>query len=303
MTSRFDGNDGIDNVFGSDLYPLVESAVPGLEGLAQDAQLDGRGNPVLYVRGWNGTRNDPRIDIAIMPAVFLTSADGPSPTEPPDVTIVSPTEYTLAGGGMVPPPAFDGMDWAWVRDDAFLGGDFEQPLIRDDNAYVADGVFVARLPDRIDIIFPTDEAGVLIRLTGAIATAPLSADGLSLDPLTVGGRWSTTDLLATAENIGVCRSDPRYPVLSNAIARLADVRSMAPDPPDPTLACNAVSIGVTFQATRIRVADVTPGIPLASMCATMTDAGVDPDAGLDAGMPDAGPPDAGPPDAPDIDAP
>lgn len=292
-----DGLEGIDNVFGDALYPLVASAVPDLEDRARLAQEEGRGLPILYVRHWNGTPNDPRVDISIMQAVFSTSIDGASADAPPDVTIRGPLDYELLGGGTVPLPVWDGNDWAWVREDAFLAGDFEQPLIRDDNAYVVDGTFVARLPERVDIIFPTDDVGVLVRLTGATALGHLNADGINLDQITVVGRWSVTDLLSTAENIGICRGTGQYDLLAGQLDRIADVRSMIPTRGEPGLTCNAVSIGVTFYGTRMRIAAVTPGLPLANICSI--DGGI-PDGGsmsTDAGPPDAGPPDAGPLDA------
>ncbi len=291
-----DGLQAIDNVFGSDLYPLVASAVPDLEMRARAAQNEGRGLPILYVRGWNGTPNDPRIDIAIVQSVFSSSVDGATPDVPPEVVIRSPIDYELASGGAVPLPVWDGNDWAWVRDDAFLAGDFDQPLIRDDNAYVADGVFVARLPDRIDIIFPTDDVGVLVRLTGATALGELNADGINMDTVTVAGRWSVTDLLSTAENIGICRGSGQYTLLSGQLDRIADVRSMPPPRGEPGLTCNAVSIGVTFRGTRMRIApeNITPGLPLVNICAT--DGGLPRDAGPSAT--DAGPVDAGVIDAP-----
>lgn len=296
--TQTDGVDGIDNVFGSDLYPLVAAAVPDLEARARAAQDEGRGEPIFYVRGWNGTPNDPRVDVSIMQAVFTTTADGATPDLPPAVTIRGPTDYELASGDPVPLPSWDGDDWAWVRSDAFLAGNFDDPLIRDDNAYVANGTFVARLPDRIDIIFPTDDVGVLVRLTGATALGTLNADGVNMDTVTVAGRWSITDLLSTAENIGICRGSGQYELLAGQLDRIADVRSMPPPRGEPGLTCNAVSIGVTFYGTRVRVArgSITPGLPLVNICAI--DAGVPRDAGP--GGTDAGPPDAGvPDDAPD----
>jgi hypothetical protein len=298
-----DGNTGIDNVFGQSLYPLVESAVPGLEAMAVAAQEEGRGMPLLRIRDWNGTANDPQVEIAIAQAVFGTSAEAPG-GGPPAVTILSETEWTLMDGSPVPLPAWDGNDYLWPRTDAFLAGDIEQPLIVDDTAYIVDNTFVARLPDRIDIIFPTDDIGVLVRLTGAIATGRLSDDGLSLDPVTVAGRWRISDLLSTAENIGICRGTAEYNLLANQLERISDVRSMPPAPGDPITDCDAVSIGVTFLGSRVTLVTPTPGLPLVDLCSLAPDGGLpDGGAGSDAGMPDAGMPDTGMPDTGMPDAP
>ncbi len=308
-----DGVEGIDNQFGASLYPLVASVVPGLEERARMAQLEGRGLPILRMSGWNGEPNDPVVDITITAAVFSTSFPGDMP---PAVIINAPDDVHLASGGDLVPPVWDGADWAWVRSDSFLGGDIEQPLVRDPQAYVVNNVVVASLPERVDIVFPTDTVGVLVRLTGAVATGTLSADGTRLENIVVAGRWAINDLLDTAENIGVCRGDVRYDILSTQLRRVADLRTRATSPGDPIIACDALSIGVGFSGYRMRIAGVTDGLEIVDVC--LTDAGVPADAGdagdaaiesdaassVDAGV-DAGPPDtgvdAGPVDA-DVDA-
>jgi len=279
-----DGMEGIDNVFGRGLYPLIDVAVPGLEEMAVAAQEEGRGMPVLRVRQWNGTPNDPQVEISIAQAVFGTSLPG-SAGMPPEINIISTTEWELPDGMPVPLPVWDGDDFLWLRTDAFLGGNPDDPFIIDRTAYIVDNTFVARLPDRIDIIFPTDDIGVLVRLTNAVATGRLTADGLALDPLVVAGRWRVSDLLSTAQNIGLCRGSDLFRALELQLANIADVLSMQPDPGAPQVDCDAVSIGVTFVGTRAVIAGVTPGLPLSDLCA-VGDAGV-PDAGSDAGV-DAG---------------
>ena len=279
-----DGPGGLDNSFGESLYPLVASAVGDLEATARAAQHAGRGLPVLIIRGWNGQRTDPRIDISITQAVFGTPG-GPDDTAPPEVVIESPTSRHFPGGAEVPPPAWDGNDWFWVRSDSFVGGDLDRPLIRDDNAYVVDGTFVITLPSRIDIVFPADEVGVLVRLTGARATGQLTEDGLTMERSTVAGRWAIADLLYTAENVGVCEGTAEYRVLDDALERIADVRS-DPSTGGMGLECDAISIGVGFTARRIRVAALTEGPPLGNVCASRTDGGM---MSSDAGVPaDAG---------------
>lgn len=285
-----DGVDGIDNQFGAVLYPLVEAAVPGLETRARTAQLAGNGLPILRMRGWNGTMNDPVVDVTITAAVF--SAAGTGQATPPAVTITDPTHYTLTDGSPVPLPVWDGQDWAWVRDDSFLAGDLEQPLVRDEQAYVVNGTVVSHLPQRVDIIFPTDTVGVLVRLTDAVATGQLSADGNMLTNVIVSGRWSITDLLSTAENIGLCPGQGQYTILQSQLTRDADVRSTPPAVGDPLLSCDALSIGVGFTGYRMRIVASTPGLEIIDLCTN--EAGV-PDAsgGGDAGMSIDGGSDAG----------
>jgi len=281
-----DGIEGIDNQFGAVLYPLIDATIMGLEARARAAQLAGNGLPILRMRGWNGTINDPLVDVTITAAVFSTA--GTNQMTPPAVMIMDPTHHTLANGSPVPAPAWDGQDFAWVRDDSFVGGDLETPLVRDQQAYVVNGLVVAHLPERVDIVFPTDTVGVLVRLTDAVATGQLSADGTMLSNVIVAGRWSTTDLLSTAENVGLCRGTAQYSILQSQLARDADVRSTSPRPGDPMLDCDALSLGVGFTGYRMRIAGLTHGLEITDLCtseAGAPDGSMTPDAFMS--MPDA----------------
>ncbi len=274
-----DGNDGIDNVFGDKLYPLVEISVPGLEASARSAQEEGFGLPVIRIYGWNGTPNDSKIRMVLTTAVFSTSAQGADDQHPPAVDIRGPRDV-LVDGLPAPLPRWDHHDWIWVRSDSYVG-DVDHPLISDDTAYVRDGVMVARLPAGVDILFPAETTGVLVRLTDAIATGIIGEDGDLA--VTVAGRWSIVDLLNTAGNVGICRGTDQYRILEGQINRIADVRRDPLRPGDPTdLPCDAVSIGVTFVGTRSRIAGLAEGAAVIDQCAR-ADGGVG--GGADAGVP------------------
>ena len=113
--------------------------------------------------------------------------------------------------------------------------------------------------------------------------------------MVVSGRWSIDDLILTAANIGVCEGTSDYNILTRTLDRIADVRS-TPGTGGEDVECNAISVGVEFEVgTRVRIAGLAEGPPLADLCGTGVDGGVpDDDAGT---SPDAGPRDGGPADA------
>lgn len=263
-----DGEDGIDNVFGERLFPLVNAVVPNLEETARAAQLNGMGLPVLVLREWNGTPNDPRVHVSITQAVVTVppAEDGAIP----DIVI---NEYRaeLPDGSSAPAPRWEGDDYTWVRADTFLAGNPEEPLVYDNNAYVADGVVVVSLPARVEFLFPADEVGVTVRLTGGVATGRISADGRRLEDVVVGGRWSVVDLLRTAENVGVCMGTSEYSVLRSQLESFADVSSEVDA--DPGVECDAVSIGVGFTGYRLQLGGVAEGRPVESTCNGLMDGG------------------------------
>jgi hypothetical protein len=277
---RTDGNEGIDNVFGAELFPLVAASVPGLEETARAAQRGGVGLPILRIRNWNGTPNDPRVDVAITQAVFTVPAEADGSPREIRVNDFSPE---LLDGSPAPPPAWDGNDHTYVREDTFFAADPDQPLVSDDNAYVVDNRIVVNLPDRVELLFPADGVGVVVRLTGAIAVGRISDDRTRIENVVVAGRWSALDLLRTAENVGVCMGTGEYSVLRFRLDAIMDVRS-AVGSGGPEVECDAVSIGVPFTGYRLQWGGLTPGRTLQSVCDETGDAGTTTlDGGVDGG--------------------
>ena len=283
-----DGNGGIDNAFGHQLYPLVAATLPDLESAARESEELGLGAIVVRVRGWNGEANDPRVDVML--SISLAGAAGDGSGTPPDVTFAADGTPQLPDGSEPLPPEWEGDDYFWLRPENFVEGDLERPVLRDDNAYVADNELVAVLPERTDILFQATEQAVLVRLTEAIATTDLS--DLSRIPAMVAGRWAILDILQTAERVGICPGTAQYDIIENQLNRIADIRSQA-GTGGPDVDCNAMSLGATFVGYLANIGGIGPPSAIPNACeAMMMDGGVP-----DAGPPDAGPPDAGPPDA------
>lgn len=256
-----DGDFGIDNVFGASLYPLVQLAIPNLESDSREAQLNGLGTLVIRVFGWNGTPNDPRVDVLLTQAAGGTSAA--------DVTGFTFDEFILTedGSAPAPPPTWeDGQEDVYFgRDDTYLMGNESQPLVRDDNGYVRDGTIVMRLPDRIDILFFAGDAqGVRVRLTDGTAMATLDEE-LGFSIATVIGRWGINDLLETGNNIGICVGTEQRALVDRQLQRIADVRSR-PGTGGEGVICDALSLGVTFVGKKARWAGLGPSRPLPDPC-------------------------------------
>lgn len=255
---ELDGVQGIDNAFGDKLYPIVALALPTLEADARSNQEAGLGAILLQMQGWNGTANDPRVDI------FLTQSAAGTTTDPGSVTFDG--FDPMVGGSAAPPPAWEGNDHWFGRDDTFFMGDVSQPIIRDDNAYIADGTIVMRLPDRIDILFFVGtDMGVRVRLTDAFAFGQFNEDFTRLEPATVAGRWSIIDLLDTGENINICVGSVQRMIIENQLDTIADVRSNAGSG-GPGVLCDAISLGVSFVGVRANWGGLGPSRPLPNPC-------------------------------------
>ena len=234
-----DGRNGVDNSAGDTLAIGLDFVFPGYEAAMRDTMREGRNVPVLHISGWSGQPDDGTV------AIWLAgTAD------------VTRSEDRAADGGVFDPdapredPRWDGTDVAYLSSSYFSA--LGEPRIGDDQAYVAGGVLVARLPDRAEIDLPVPGRGVgRLRFTDTHIVAPLTADGRSFTSGIVVGRWSQADMFAYTDDLGICMSDPRvalfFPTFRTAVERALDVRSDPDTGGLPGVACNAVSTTFAFE--------------------------------------------------------
>src|SRR5690606_17761315 len=81
---EIDGEGGIDNSFGHNLFPVVDLTVPDLQETSRRYQQRGVGSVLIVVRGWNGEADDPRVQVVMGVTVFATTGTA-GDTEPPEV--------------------------------------------------------------------------------------------------------------------------------------------------------------------------------------------------------------------------
>lgn len=238
-----DGDDGIDNVVGADLLPLVTLS-EGVKNLAEDArdsQERGQGTLVVHLSEYNGSPYDPQVRVVVAQAVAGTSLPAS------DVVLVDGQLLEVASGEPAPPPAWDGSDHWYVRDDAFFLGDFGRPRISDEIAYVSGGKLVVHLPDRASILFFAGEATVTVRLAQGLVVGTLEEDLSGVRDVNIGGRMSILDVLETGESAGVCLGTPERTIFEGQLPSMADVLSVPGTSGGPSVTCDALSVGVLFE--------------------------------------------------------
>lgn len=258
--SETDGEGGVDNAFGHVVTPLLLVVEPQIEREAQRNEETGLGALLLRVTGWSGARNDSQVNVTVTQSVFGT----------PKVAGAIPDASVPDGGvdydaGVPPLPQWDGDDAWWGRSDSFFGGDVTRPKIVDDNAYVADGTIVMRLPDRREIIFSGDTRGVVFKLTDATLTAHVLDDGDTIDRAILSGRWAANDILDAIPYVNVCPGTTNYTLLQNLLSTSVDVRSTPGSGGDGVM-CDALSVGIGFSGLRATWAGTADGFLLQNRC-------------------------------------
>ena len=268
-----DGNLGTDNSFGHNLFPLLDLAFPGLDETAIEAEERGLGAVLIRIRGWNREPNDSNVQIIVTQSVFGTPSNAGAE---PDIMVIGSEAFLNDGVTPAPEPIWDGTDYFWGRDDTFgvpsaigMGVDAATPLVADNNAYVSNGVLVATIPDGTEVLLVGDGLGTRVKLSGMIASANLVDLMINNEPsttVTISGRWGFNDLLRTAETVGVCPGSTQFRLLQTQVQAITDVL-LDPDPQNLGTMCDAVSIGITFEAFRANFGGIAEGQDLPNPCA------------------------------------
>jgi len=185
-----------------------------------------------------------------------------------DAAAVTVTVYASLGfEGYPSKPAFDGGD-RWTIDQASAGGTFTTS-----NAYVAGYQLVASL-DSFPIIVGTQlTQPVKIQLDSGLISAHIDMSGGKFNGLsgTLGGRWDPAKFLPSLQDIPdpaasgryLCGDSGTYQVLKAIICANTDVNA------SPTVQngiCNAVSMGLNFDAKPAMLGDAGPSADAATPC-------------------------------------
>jgi hypothetical protein len=249
-----DGTGGIDNAFGNG-FAMVLAVL-----LSEDLQMSlraeaelGHRTPLVRMRGWNGTDEDPVVSVTIAGAAAVAANAGGGPCAP-------------APPMMGDPPEWGGNDCAWANSGEFTGGREDTPMLSDEGAWVSGRTLVAAIRDRGGVIMPGGALSMDVRLTDAVLTAEIAPDGTSLENVTLAGRWSRTDMLMSLDGLGICSGTSSYMLFSGRLDDRLDIRAM-PGSGGEDVSCDALSFAVQYRGTAVRWAGLALAGPLPEPCA------------------------------------
>lgn len=255
-----DGHNCRDNTFGRLEY--TANLVPEIArkyGLSDDAfncaLCVGHYNFVIRVTGYNGQPNDDQVRVDLYPSPGLER----------------PLPWDCASGDWKNHPCWmSDMPWT-VQDDAVVDGrpgpQLGDAKLFDPAAYVRDGYIVTQLPDDTLFWFPGYNALVVaypLRFHKGTVAGKLSrgADGVwRITDGTIAGRIKAVDAVKGLRLIGFCEQDPNYGLMADFVGKNLDV--LADARKDPNVTCDAMSLGITFnalQATAGKLAPVEPPV-------------------------------------------
>ncbi len=281
-----DGKYCRDNTFGKLEYSAA--LVPQLAkqyGLSDDAfncaLCVGHYTFLIRVTGYNGEPNDDRVRIDLYPSPGLEK----------------PLPWDCSQPSWVTHPCFTpDMPWT-VQEDTLLekrgGPDLPDSKIFSADAYVRDNYIVTQLPEDTLFWFPGYKGLVVaypIRLQKGIVVGKLlkGQDNVwRIEDGVIAGRARQQDVIKGFRLIGFCETNDKdnYELTTTFVNDNLDV--LADGRNDPNVPCDAMSMGVTFNARQARAGRTEAVAPLVECVIPRT--GPDTDAGTgEAGIPDGG---------------
>ncbi|MEM9069490.1 MAG: hypothetical protein AAGE52_13335, partial [Myxococcota bacterium] len=236
-----DGSGGVDNVFGQRVLRQLADINPSFQQDMRAAMLEGRTN-IIRLAGWNGTDNDPRVEVFVAEAAGHVRLDGADA------------------------PQWDGNDRWNVADVSFVGGNPDRPIALDDNAYVVNRRLVAQIPDRQPFLIPWVGRSTRfeVTLTQGRISARISNDGNALEDFTLSGRFGDSDLEDNWIRFGSCDAESLRRALELQFGALYDLRS-APGSGGPSVDCDAMSVAIGFTGVAALYGEVVEALPDDSM--------------------------------------
>jgi hypothetical protein len=251
-----DGDGGVDNAV-SRLFGAFAPAGFSLEPLINDNIAKGARTLLIYVAGYNGTKNDTAVTVGAMVTNGILDGSGCKTTIDPDRQRA--------------PPAWCGHD-LWSYPTNLVKPGTKEPLGTNPSGYVADGTLVLEYKDSIDVYFGSNA----VSFGSPIVAGPLEKNDLGVWTLagTFAGRLPSSDLLEVLGSVdthsdgfdsGLCQ-ESYFPAFKQAICAAVDVPRF--DPFDfAGTACDAVSLAVAFTAEQVDIGQGADEPPPVGPCA------------------------------------
>jgi len=248
--AKIDGNEGIDNAFGASLIPLLLVPAPTATKDINASITQGAFTLIITADLGPETENTATGIAAELHAgaVFGSLVDCTATPSDPNCS----------------PPRFDGSD-VWPLSPE---GDTGTPVTEDfPQSFITDGTWVSGSKGRIDLAVTISGVTFTIRITQALVVMKVNGRGTSATATegTIAGIVDLQTLLDELQDVAgsvdpsFC-TGPTFESLATQIRGSADIMNDGTNG-DPSKTCNALSIGIGFDATGITLGDLGPVLP------------------------------------------
>ena len=245
-----DGDKGIDNSFGANILPIIDTAAPDSTKSINDSIRTGAFTVIIETTGFDDSA-----------AQTNTGLKG----------------QLFAGAKLTNPPKWDGTDeWPVLSElladgNSIAGGS----KVKFADAYVNKGLFVSGTDATVSLSLSVSGAALTLSINKATISfqKPAAAGGLDVANGTIAGVLNTAELISELKKVAGRISDTlcqgsTFDQIAAQIAQASDIMSDGTNG-DSSKECNGISIGVGFTAKALKApTKVEPrGAPTPDPCA------------------------------------
>ena len=235
---KTDGDDGIDNSFGSNLIPIITSVAADASSGINMSLENGEFSIIMHMKNLEDQATQTGIDTAL-----------------------------YAGSMLMAPPNWDGADIWPVTFEFLNNGDINSPKVTFPTAYMVDGTWVSGSKGNLDLTVAVQGFELTLNIKNAIITMDLTGVGSTATAVngTIAGLLETADFveqlreIAGTLDVSLCEGST-FESIAQQIRAASDImRDGTNGNPDDT--CDAISVGLGFEAQAIVLGGVADPVP------------------------------------------
>ncbi len=252
LSDVLDGESGRDNGFGWSIMPIIQTVNADAEVTTSNLIQAGSHTLLFEVAGLGEARSYQALTARIYSAGTMVDAMG-----------------------MPVKPAWDGNDVWPVAAESVFDGMLDKPLVASVGGYVAPeghgGTFVGQYAGAIDLpiafgVFPENQGLLYIRIYDPLVTLRFSADRTKVEEGVIAGYIDADELGNEGERVlGIF--DPKLCNSATSASIRAELQQsvdiLRGGTKDKLRACDSISIGIQFEASRAKIGAVADPAPAA----------------------------------------
>ncbi len=236
-SNKEDGANGVDNSFGRNILPILKSFVSAPSEEVNQAIAEGSFTIMLKMDNLDAEQNQSQVTASLYGGADLGGA-----------------------------PNWDGTDEWPVFPELLNGGNINDPKVKFPNSYVAGGTWVSGTSGTVDLSVSIGGQSLSLIIENAFVTVDITGTGPTATGTNgiIAGVIRTTQLVGEIEKVAGQLTDgqlcPGNPTLEGALASIRQASDIMSDGSngDASKDCDAISIGIGFEAKGVLLGPVAP---------------------------------------------